>query len=112
MKRAATGLGLVAGLMLGLGGTAWAGEYTGNGYGDTQGPAHAKSECVYSGLDQPDAEEGNPPQFNDDALTQRGEADNGKFRGAQNYGQFPSSGVEAPASPGMACNPTAGEGAG
>lgn len=45
-------------LLLGAGvGSAQAGENTGNGR-DTQGPAHANSICVYSGLE--DGEEGTP----------------------------------------------------
>ena len=45
-------------LLLGAGvGSAQAGEDTGNG-GDTQGPAHANSICVFSGLE--DGEEGTP----------------------------------------------------
>ncbi|WP_153504619.1 hypothetical protein [Cumulibacter manganitolerans] len=89
---------LAAGLVIGLGGTAWAGEYTGNNYGSTQGPAHAKSECVYSGLDAPDSIENNPPGFNDDWLT---------IHGTQSYGQFVSQGYKSIVpSPGDACNPT------
>ncbi len=45
-------------LLLGAGvGSAQAGEKTGTG-GDTQGPAHANSICVFSGLE--DGEEGTP----------------------------------------------------
>jgi hypothetical protein len=45
-------------LLLGAGvGSAQAGEVTGKG-GDTQGPAHANSICVFSGLE--DGEEGTP----------------------------------------------------
>jgi hypothetical protein len=53
MKRVAGGLGLVL-ATVGMGSTAFAGETTGNGK-PTQGPAHANSICVYSGLnDNPD----------------------------------------------------------
>lgn len=102
MKRALVGFGAVAGLVIGLGGPAWAGEYTGNGYGSTKAPDHAKSACVYSGLDAPDSIEGNPPGYDDDELM---------VHGTQSYGQFVAQDLkDVVPSPGDACNPTkAGE---
>ena len=56
-------LGIAVGTMLALGGAggAFAGEIGGNGQG-TQGPAHARSECSFSGLEDgsedPDAPSG------------------------------------------------------
>jgi hypothetical protein len=51
--------------MLAFGGTAYAGEVNGTG-GSTQGPAHANSICVFSGLadggEGEPAGPGNPPQ--------------------------------------------------
>jgi len=57
MKKTLAGAAIVAALILGSGGAAFAGENTGNGK-DTQGPSHANSECVYSGLE--DGEFGQP----------------------------------------------------
>jgi hypothetical protein len=78
----AAGLASIA--LAGMGSTgAWAGEVTGTGE-DTQGPAHANSICVYSGL-------------NDDPAEEPGKT--------QNYGQIVRSGGKAIAtSPGDACN--------
>jgi len=52
-------LGIAVGTMLALGGAggAFAGEVGGHGQ-DTQGPAHAKSLCAFSGLE--DGSEGGP----------------------------------------------------
>jgi hypothetical protein len=64
-------------------GTASAGEVTGTG-GDTQGPAHANSICVFSGL-------------NDDPAEEPGKT--------QSYGQAVRAGLKAfVPSPGVACN--------
>ena len=78
----ATGLGSAA--LIALGSTAaFAGEVTGNGK-DTQGPAHAKSICAFSGL-------------NDDPAEEPGRT--------QNYGQVVRAGEKASEpSPGQACN--------
>ena len=78
-----TALGSAA--LVAMGATsALAGEVTGNGGGDTQGPAHANSICVYSGL-------------NDDPAEEPGRT--------QNYGQVVRAGLKALApSPGVACN--------
>ena len=78
----AVGFGSVALVAIGSTG-AWAGEVTGNG-ADTQGPAHANSICVYSGL-------------NDDPSEEPGRT--------QSYGQAVRAGFKAMApSPGEACN--------
>ena len=77
-------MGLSSAALLAFGSTsAFAGEVTGNG-GDTQGPAHANSICVFSGL-------------NDDPAEEPGRT--------QNYGQVVRAGFKAFApSPGDACN--------
>ena len=78
----ATGLGSAAIVAMGTT-AAFAGEVTGNGK-DTQGPAHAKSICAFSGLnDDPEEEPGR----------------------TQSYGQVVRAGGKAFApSPGEACN--------
>ncbi len=82
----AVALGSLA-LLAGGAGTASAGEVTGNGK-PTQGPAHANSICVFSGL-------------NDDQAEEPGRT--------QSYGQIVRAGGKAFApSPGVACNPTRG----
>ena len=81
-RSAAVALGTLALLSTGAG-AASAGEVTGTGK-DTQGPAHANSICVYSGL-------------NDDPTEEPGRT--------QNYGQGVRAGFKALApSPGEACN--------
>ncbi|WP_442575138.1 hypothetical protein ACSBPH_15105 [Microbacterium sp. F51-2R] len=59
MMRKKLMLGIAVGTMLALGGAggAFAGEIGGNGQ-ETQGPSHANSACVYSGLE--DGSEGGP----------------------------------------------------
>ena len=81
-KLLATGLGSVA--LVAVGATsASAGEVTGNGKA-TQGPAHANSICVYSGL-------------NDDTAEEPGRT--------QSYGQIVRAGLKAVVpGPGIACN--------
>ena len=95
------------------GGTALAGEYTGNG-GYPQGPANANSVCAYSGLDRADSIEGNPPGFNDDAVAVRGNQSPGgvdRYHGVQNYGDYVRAGLKGDVpSPGTACNPTTSAG--
>jgi hypothetical protein len=82
MRAFAVGLGSIAMVAVGAG-AASAGEVTGTG-ADTQGPAHANSICVYSGL-------------NDDPTEDPGRT--------QSYGQIVRAGFKAEApSPGMACN--------
>lgn len=71
-----------------VGGPALAGEVTGNGK-DTQGPAHARSVCAFSGLND----------LIDEFETTK----------TQNYGQFAKVlGYDFLPSPGLACNPTTG----
>ncbi|GAB3603713.1 hypothetical protein [Microbacterium aureliae] len=91
MDRRAVITGVLAlGLVFGSGSAAFAGETRGNGEpNDNQGKAH--SECHYSGLDVADAIEGNPPAFNDDASSKRGnQAPGGKdrYHGVQNWGAY------------------------
>jgi hypothetical protein len=50
MKKALVGAAICAALILGSSGAAFAGEVGGNGKG-TQGPDHANSLCVFSGLE-------------------------------------------------------------
>jgi hypothetical protein len=78
-------------LLLGAGvGSAQAGEVTGKG-GDTQGPAHANSICVFSGL--ADGGEGEPA---------------GPGAPPQNWGQIPKAErdilTQEGAQPGDSCN--------
>ncbi len=102
MKRATVGVALAAGLLLGIGGTAFAGETTGNGT-PVKGGDKAHSACRFSGRDLPDEEENNPPGFDDDAIT---------GGHVQSYGQIVSFGLkDAFPSPGIACRGNAeGEG--
>ena len=51
-------------------GAANAGEVNGNGV-DIPAPDHAASECAFSGLDTLDADEMQPPMYNDDAFAVR-----------------------------------------
>ena len=105
MKKLILGLAVAGGLVLGAGGTAFAGEVTGAGLKgkpnapfEAQGANHARSECAFSGRDTPDSIEGNPEGFDDDALM---------IHGTQSYGQFVARGLKAVVpSPGVACNPT------
>lgn len=58
---------------------------------------NGKSECSYSGRDILDADEGNPPGFDDDGLT-------AQKNFVQNYGLFVSLGLKGVVpSPGVAC---------
>lgn len=81
-RKLAAGLGSVA--LVAAGATsASAGEITGNGK-PTQGPAHANSICVYSGL-------------NDDTAEEPGRT--------QSYGQIVRAGLkDVVPGPGIACN--------
>lgn len=78
-----------AALLVGaLGGPALAGEVTGNGK-DTQAPAHARSICSFSGLND---------EITDFEPTR-----------VQNYGMYAKVlGYDFLPSPGVACNPTSG----
>ena len=94
IKKATVGVAITAGLLLGVGGTAFAGETTGTGE-DVRGGSKARSICRFSGLDLPDAEENQPPEFNDDFVT---------THGAQSYGQWVSHGFKGIVpSPGTEC---------
>lgn len=60
MKKQLLGAALCAATIVGFGGSAFAGEYTGNG---TVKIPKGRSECAYSGLDQPDLN--GPPEGED-----------------------------------------------
>ena len=79
IKRPLIGAAICAATVLGLGTTAFAGEYTGNG-GTAPGGEKGKSECSYSGLDATVDVEGDIP-FDDDFV-------GADFHGVQSYGQF------------------------
>ncbi|MFC7491000.1 MULTISPECIES: hypothetical protein [unclassified Knoellia] len=101
MKRIASTCIIAFGLVFGGGAAAHAGEYNGKG-GSVPGGVNGKSECSYSGRDVPDSVEGNPPGFDDDALTSQRNY-------TQNYGLFVSLGLKgAVPSPGEACRGNAG----
>lgn len=93
-KKMMLGCALALGLVLGGGGAAFAGETTGNGSA-VPGAGHANSECAFSGQDLPDDVEGNPPGFDDGAIT---------GGHVQSYGMFVRAGMkDMVPSPGMAC---------
>lgn len=98
---------VAAGLVLAGGGAASAGEVNGNGQ-DIPAPERASSECVFSGLDTADSIEGNPPNFDDDALATRGNqspAGVERYHGVQSYGIYVRAGLKGLVpSPGQACN--------
>jgi hypothetical protein len=77
--RSVVGAVICAATIIGAGGSAFAGEYTGNG-GTAPGGTKGKSECSYSGLDAPAGVEGTIP-FDDDPYGV-------DFHGVQSYGQF------------------------
>ncbi|SFS00005.1 hypothetical protein SAMN04487846_1332 [Microbacterium sp. cf046] len=97
MKKTLVGAAICAALIFGSSGAAFAGEVNGNG-DPTGGPGHARSLCVYSGLE--DGEEG-------------GEAGPGNV---QNWGHVPqelrkqwssrgASYVSVPGEGNVGCNP-------
>jgi hypothetical protein len=94
MKRVALGFLVAFGLVLGGAGSATAGETNGNG-DPIPGAHNASSVCAFSGQDLPDTIEGNPPEFNDDSVTDGH---------VQSYGKYVSHDLkdEVP-SPGLAC---------
>ncbi|MEO7572875.1 MAG: hypothetical protein ABIX10_10600 [Acidimicrobiales bacterium] len=55
MRKTLVGIVVCAGLVLGTGSAAFAGERSGTG-AETAGPSHAKSLCVFSGLEDFDFE--------------------------------------------------------
>lgn len=76
-------------LLGGAAAPALAGEVTGKGK-DTQGPAHARSVCAFSGLNDDPSDPFEPTRV-------------------QNYGVFKNVlGYDFLPSPGVACNPTSG----
>lgn len=94
MKKTMLTCALALGLVLGSGGAALAGEYTGGG-NDNRGGDNSHSECSFSGRDLPDAVEGNPAGFDDDDVT---------GGHVQNYGMFVKAGMKGVMpSPGVAC---------
>ena len=93
------GVVIAIGASLVLCGPAFAGETTGEGK-PTPGGDKASSACSFSGLDRPDGEEMQPPEFNDDAISSRGSKD---VR-VQTYGSFVHAGLKAAVpSPGEDC---------
>ncbi|TFC42009.1 hypothetical protein E3T26_14650 [Cryobacterium sp. TMT1-21] len=94
MKRMAIGCVVALGLVFVGVSSAQAGETSGNGK-PVPGAEKASSVCAYSGRDLPDAQENQPPQFNDDFVT------DGRV---QSYGRYVSHGFkDAVPSPGEAC---------
>lgn len=94
MKRITIGCIVAVGLVLGGASTAFAGETNGNG-DPIPGAHNASSACAFSGQDLPDAEENQPPEFDDDFVTDGH---------VQSYGRWVSHGFkDAVPSPGEAC---------
>ncbi|MEV0890219.1 hypothetical protein [Promicromonospora sp. MEB111] len=94
MRRVILTCVVTAGLTLGGAMSAMAGETNGNG-DPIPGAHQASSACAFSGRDLPDAEENQPPEFNDDFVT------DGRV---QSYGKYVSHGLKAAVpSPGQAC---------
>lgn len=94
MKRITIGCVVALGLVLGGAGAAYAGETNGNG-DPIPGAHNASSACAFSGQDLPDAQENQPPEFNDDFVTDGH---------VQTYGKYVSHGLKGVVpSPGEAC---------
>lgn len=94
MKRVTIGCIVALGLVLGGAGAAFAGETNGKGE-PIPGAEKASSACAFSGQDLPDAEENQPPEFNDDFVTDQH---------VQSYGRWVSHGFKGVVpSPGVAC---------
>ncbi|WP_125775096.1 hypothetical protein [Antribacter gilvus] len=94
MRRVIMTCAVAAGLTLGGGMSAQAGETNGNG-DPIPGAFMASSACAFSGQDLPDAMEPQPPEFDDDFVT------DGRV---QSYGRWVSHGFkEFLPSPGEAC---------
>lgn len=94
MKRVILTCVVTLGLTMGGAMSAQAGETSGTG-GTVPGAHNASSACAFSGLDIPDAEENNPPGFDDDFVTDGH---------VQTYGKWVSHGFKAfVPSPGEAC---------
>jgi hypothetical protein len=94
MKRMTIGCIVALGLVFAGASSAQAGETNGNGQ-PVPGAENGASICAYSGQDLPDAEEVQPPEFNDDFVTDGH---------VQSYGRWVSHGFkDAVPSPGEAC---------
>lgn len=94
MKRVTIGCVVALGLVLGGASAAFAGETNGNG-DPIPGAHNARSACAFSGQDLPDADENQPPEFNDDHVTDQH---------VQSYGRWVSHGFKGDVpSPGEAC---------
>ena len=94
MKRITIGCVVALGLVLGGATSAQAGETDGNG-NPIPGAFNASSACAFSGQDLPDADENQPPEFNDDFVTDGH---------VQSYGKWVSHGFKGVVpSPGDAC---------
>jgi hypothetical protein len=94
MKTMTIGCIVALGLVFAGATSAQAGETNGNGQ-PIPGADNASSVCAFSGRDLPDAQENQPPQFNDDFVT------DGRV---QSYGRYVSHGLkDAVPSPGVAC---------
>ena len=94
MKRIVLGCVVAIGLVFVGATSAQAGETSGNG-SPVPGAGKASSACAYSGQDLPDSLENQPPEFNDDFVT------DGRV---QSYGRFVSHGFkDLVPSPGEAC---------
>jgi len=79
--------------MLGVVGNAFAGETNGIGK-PIPGAQNASSVCAFSGQDLPDAEENQPPEFNDDFVTDQHVQSYGKYVSHGLKGVVPSPGDE------------------
>jgi hypothetical protein len=94
MKHMIIGCVVALGLVFVGATSAQAGETNGKGE-PIPGAENASSICAFSGQDLPDAEENQPPEFNDDFVTDGH---------VQSYGRFVSHGFKAVVpSPGDAC---------
>jgi len=94
MKEVTIGCVVALGLVFAGASSAQAGETNGNGQ-PIPGAQNASSVCAFSGQDLPDAEENQPPEFNDDFVTDGH---------VQSYGRYVSHGLKAEVpSPGVAC---------
>ena len=91
MKRIMIGCVVALGLVLGGAGAAYAGETNGNG-DPIPGAQNASSACAFSGQDLPDAEENQPPEFNDDFVTDGHVQSYGKYVSHDLKGVVPSPG--------------------
>jgi hypothetical protein len=91
MKRVAIGCVLALGLVFAGASAAQAGETTGNGK-PVPAPDHARSACAFSGQDLPDDQEMQPPELNDDFVTDQRSQSYGRWVAADLKGVVPSPG--------------------